>query len=156
EPGYRRRREVADLVRCQGRPQPGLNQGDDLLAETLARPTDNDGVDDGRVPADNLFDLLDEDFLAAGVDHQRVAAEQGYRPVRQQSGPVARHGRALALDDGEGQLGPLRIVKVAKRHTPHPGRPPDLVLTWAQKSRPVRTHHGGAMGDEAVALLTLT
>jgi hypothetical protein len=64
------RGELAQLSRIDGRPRTELHDADDLLAEALARPSDDDGVDDIVVPAEHLLDLLDEDLLAAAVDDQ--------------------------------------------------------------------------------------
>ena len=62
---------------------------DDLLAEALARPPDDERVDDVGVAAQHVLDLLDEDLLAAAVHDQRVAAEQDDRAV----GARAARGR---------------------------------------------------------------
>ena len=66
-----------------------LHDADDLLAEAVARPADDDRVDDVRVAAQHLLDLLDEDLLAAAVHHQRVAPEEDDLPVGREPRPVA-------------------------------------------------------------------
>src|SRR5262245_10277666 len=76
EPGDRLRRELADTRRGEVRARAELDERDHLLTEPVMRPADDEGVQDVGMAADRLLDLLDEDLLAAGVDHHRVPAEQ--------------------------------------------------------------------------------
>ena len=69
-------------------PLARLNQRDQLLAPAFAGTTDHQGVRDIGVGPQDLFDLLDEHLLTAGVDHERVAAVQPQRSVRLQRGSV--------------------------------------------------------------------
>ena len=66
-----------------------LDEGDDLLSPALAGPAGDHHVGHGGVGDDGLLHLLGEDLLAAGVDGDRVAAEQLDLAVGQVPGPVA-------------------------------------------------------------------
>jgi hypothetical protein len=58
-------RELAQVSRSHGGVCSELHDRHDLLSETLARPAHHERVQDVRMAADGLFDLLDEDFLAS-------------------------------------------------------------------------------------------
>ena len=73
---------VPEVVVRPGRSAPGGREdGDDLLAPALAGPADDHGVGHRRVRGEGLLDLLGEHLLAAGVDRDRVAAQQVERAV---------------------------------------------------------------------------
>ena len=64
---------------------------------------------------DRRLDLLGEDLLAAGVDRDRVAAEQFDRAVREVARPVAGHRVPHPVDDRERARGLGRVALVAER-----------------------------------------
>ena len=127
-----------------GRSAPELHDADDLLAEALARPADHDRVDDVRVAPQHLLDLLDEDLLAAAVDHQRVAPEEHDLSVGREPRAVARDGDALAVDEREGLLGLLRVAEIAERDVAAPRGPADLFVARREEAATIRRQHGGA------------
>ena len=93
-----------------------LHEGRHLLAPALVRRAHDHGVVDRGVVLERLLDLLGEDLLAAGVDGDRVAAEQAQLAVRVDAGAVARHRVAHAVHHREGLRGLLGVLVVAERH----------------------------------------
>src|SRR5204862_2781910 len=69
-----------------------LHDRDDLLSPLLARSTAHDRVVHVGVVAEGGFHFLREDLFAAGVDRDRVAAEQLDGEVRALAAAVTRHG----------------------------------------------------------------
>ena len=110
-----------------------LDDGHDLLAPSLARAADHHHVEHGRVALEGLLDLLGEHLLAAGVDGDRVAAQELQRPVGEHPGPVAGHRVADAVDHREGAGGLRRVAEVPARHPAGLGEPAELGVAGASR-----------------------
>ena len=101
---------------------------DHLLAEPLGGSADDERVSDVRMRAQNGLDFLDEDLLAAGVHHERVAPQQHEPAVGLHAGAITRHGDADPVDERERRLGGGRVVEVAEWDVGRPREPADLVV----------------------------
>ena len=128
-------------------PSRGWTRATSLFAPPFARAADHQRIGDHRVRAQHFFDFLDEHLLAAGVDHQRVAAVQPQRPIRFQRGAVARYHHAFTVDLRKGLAGGVGIVEVPQRNPAFPGGPSHLVLAWGKKVAVVLGQHQSALAQ---------
>jgi hypothetical protein len=106
-----------------------LHHGGHLGAPGLARSTDHDGVEHGRMALQGLLDLLGEDLLATGIDRHRAPTVNGDRPVGQDLGHIARDRVAHPVDDRENDLGLRLVLVTAERDVAAGGEHPHPTVT---------------------------
>ena len=91
-----------------------LDKRDDFVAPPGAGPTRHHDVVDRGMLGDRRLDLFGEDLLAAGIDGDRIAAQQFDLAVGIPASPVPRNGMPDPIDDRER----ARRLRPDRRGTP--------------------------------------
>ena len=118
-----------------------LNNRDDLIPPPRAGPARHHHVVDGGMLGDRSLDLFGEDLLAAGIDGDRIAAQQLDLAVGVPAGPVAGHGVPDPFDDRERPRRLFRITQVAQRYQALLGQPADFLVARRQDPGHVLADH---------------
>ena len=144
---------VLDLAERRVAARPRLDDGGHLLAPTLVGRADHDGVEHVRMGAHRGLDLFGEDLLAARVDADRTASEEGDAAVRLDGGEVTGHHVAAAVhgDEHIGRL--LGVVVVADRDVTCPGDLADDARAGLDRSQLLVEHDGLAEDADGGAAL---
>ena len=115
-----------------------LHHGHRLLAPARAGPAHHQGVMHACMALQGIFDFLDEYFLAAAVDGQRIPAQQFHLATGQQARPVTGNGKSFAINGDKGLPGRRLVIKIAQRDMAPPGPPANARMTRRQQAGAVR------------------
>ena len=123
------------------------------LPDFLIGLTEYEGIFDGRMALQRLFDLFGVHLLATGVDAVGSAAEQHERAIGLDGRHVAREGVSDAIDLTERASRLLRILVVPEWHEAAVGHHADLTRARLHLMAVVGEHLRGArQGEHAVCV----